>query len=786
MNMRQGARSTRVLMVAAFAASFVFAPGAGAAGGNPPTSPLDNTHPRQVCAIPKPSFRGPVAQCDAWALAKSNGRYVHLSGTLVRHHTAVAATSPSAGPNLNVIQPMWPSGIHAAYGLPTTTANSHLQTVAIVDAFNDPAVQSDLNTYDSFWGLPALPPCAAPSSTRCLEVVNHTGASSPLPAFDAGWALEISLDVEAVHTICQDCKIILVEASSANLDDLAAATNKAASLGVDVISNSYGVSEGTDSSHLQQADFNTYAPDYRHPGVIVVASSGDDAFAGGTQFPADVNDVVAVGGTTLASDSGSGAYGNESVWFAPTPLPESGAGSGCSMFETPQAWQSAAAGWAATGCGSHRGVADVSADADPNSGLFIWNTVSGACNTNPNNQTDPCWWVVGGTSLAAPIIAATFALADNLGVEASPYVHSAGLHDVTTGTNADSCATTICMAAPGYDGPTGLGTPNGLSAFSFGAPVISSFSPTEAVPGTAVTITGSNFTEATAVTFGGTSAQSFSVHSDTQITAVVGAHTSGAIGVTTPVATGTSSGTFTIITTTITGFSPNGGPASTPVTITGKAFTGATMVKFGGTDASTFHVDSDHQITATTAGTNTGPISVVAPSGTGTSSALFYGPPSISSLSASPAAVHSTVTVNGSNLTGASHVTLGGVNCPFTVQSLTKLTLTVPTGASTGTIQITTPGGTATSGTLTVSLPPSISGFDVSSGPIGTTVTINGSNLQGTVGVQLGSVVTVPTNVAGNGSTVTFTIPPGAVTGPVRILNPAGSATSPGPFTVTP
>ena len=235
-------------------------------------------------------------------------------------------------------------------------------------------------------------------------------------------------------------------------------------------------------------------------------------------------------------------------------------------------------------------------------------------------------------------------------------------------------------------------------------------------------------------------------------------------------------------------FGPTGGTTGTSVTLAGSSFTGATAVTFAGTAAQSFSVDSDTQITAVVAaGTTTGHIAVTTPEGTATSSATFtfFSLPTIGGFSPASGGAHATVTVTGTNLAGATSVRLNGLSVPFSVVSSTTLTFTVPAGASSGTIAVTTPGGTATSsGSLTVSPPPTITGFSPGTGPVGTSVTITGTNLTGTVGVMLGSILTVPTSVTA--TTVVFTIPPGASTGFIRVLNPAGSATSAGTFTVTP
>jgi hypothetical protein len=237
----------------------------------------------------------------------------------------------------------------------------------------------------------------------------------------------------------------------------------------------------------------------------------------------------------------------------------------------------------------------------------------------------------------------------------------------------------------------------------------------------------------------------------------------------------------------LTGFSPASGTVGTSVTIAGSGFTGATAVTFGGTAAQSFSVDSDTQITAAVAaGTTTGKVAVTTPEGTATSSSTFtfFSQPTISGFTPPDGGVRATVTVTGTDLAGATQVKLHGTSAAFTVLSATRLTFTVPVGATNGTIAVTTPGGTATSsGIFAVSPPPAITSFNPGSGSIGSTVTITGTGLAGTVGVEIGSIITVPTGVTP--TQVTFTIPPGAVTAVIKLLTTSGSASTAGAFTVT-
>jgi hypothetical protein len=237
----------------------------------------------------------------------------------------------------------------------------------------------------------------------------------------------------------------------------------------------------------------------------------------------------------------------------------------------------------------------------------------------------------------------------------------------------------------------------------------------------------------------------------------------------------------------LTGFSPQAGTTGTQVVIEGASFTGATAVTFGGTAAQSFSVDSDTEIVAhVAAGTFTGRVVVTTSEGTATSSHDFtiYAPPTITRLSPTGGGVHATVTVTGTNLSGATSVRLNGTSVAFNVVSATTLTFTVPAAAATGTVSVTTPGGIATSaGTFTVASLPTITSFTPGSGPPGTPVTITGTNLGGTIGVTIGHVITVATAVSS--TEVTFTVPPGAVSGVVAVLTTSGPATSAGAFTVT-
>ena len=310
-----------------------------------------------------------------------------------------------------------PAQIQSAYKL--TGLNASGRTVAIVDAYDDPNAASDLNTFRQAYSLPA---CT--TANGCFKKVNQNGATSPLPSGDYGWAEEESLDLDAVSSACPTCHILLVEANSASTSALSKAENSAAkAAGVAAISNSYGGSEASSETSTDSA--------YNHPGIAITVSSGDGGY--GVEYPAASRYVTAVGGTTLTQASNSRGW-TESAW--------SGAGSGCSSYEAKPAWQKD------TGC-AKRTVADVSADADPNSGLGVYDTYN---NCGSSSSCDVLieegvaqgldgWAQVGGTSLSSPLIASVYALAGNTAsvtYGSYPYSHTSSLFDVTSGSNG-SC-----------------------------------------------------------------------------------------------------------------------------------------------------------------------------------------------------------------------------------------------------------------------------------------------------------------------------------------------------------
>ncbi|MGC1380317.1 MAG: S53 family peptidase [Candidatus Baltobacteraceae bacterium] len=319
-----------------------------------------------------------------------------------------------------------PSDLQSAYNLPSTTAGSG-QTVAIVDAYDDPNAEADLFNYRNTFGLPV---CS--TLNGCFKKLNQNGKKHPLPAPNADWSIEISLDLDMVSAACPNCNILLVEAKKNTWSDLGASVDEAVKLGATIVSNSYG-------GISQRAK----ASDYDHSGVIILASGGDSGYYGNHNLePAGFPSVVAVGGTRLVPAGGSRGW-SESVW--------NGTGSGCSKLPKPS-WQTDSA------C-KHRTANDVAAVGDPQTGVAVY-----------DSYQQSGWFVVGGTSAGSPLNAGVFALAGNashLDAAESFYqpANQQYLNDVTGGSNGSCSPAYLCTGQVGYDAPTGWGTPNGTGAY---------------------------------------------------------------------------------------------------------------------------------------------------------------------------------------------------------------------------------------------------------------------------------------------------------------------------------
>ena len=477
--MRSCIRTSALLAALMSCAGALAAPAALAAG--PALSPSAYTVSR-LCAQPSPGHAGCLGL-----------RLVAKAPLSVPHARALGVppgglvSSPAVEYTEPIPASLTPGNLLSAYNLPATPAAGG-QTIAIVDAYDDATIEADLEHYSQQY---ALSPCS--ERNGCFRKVNQDGKSAPLPASGGSrgeWAQEIATDVELAHGICQGCRILLVEAQSNSDGDLFAAEATAGRLGASEISNSWGGEEpATDN------------PVFNQPGVVVTAASGDSGYldwlegpaAPHTDYPASSPHVVAVGGTRLALTNPGGGWAGETVWNDGGKRKGVGEGAGatgggCSALFAAGTWQLRAPGWGLVGCGARRGVTDVSADADPYSGVAVYDSTT-------NREGNRGWGVIGGTSVASPIIASVFALAGGAHGVSYPaqtlYENAldapSSLHDVLSGSNGEcalpfnfwtftsgcsslqesaSCASAgICLAGPGYDGPSGVGTPNGLTAF---------------------------------------------------------------------------------------------------------------------------------------------------------------------------------------------------------------------------------------------------------------------------------------------------------------------------------
>lgn len=337
-----------------------------------------------------------------------------------------------------------PKELRAAYSV--TGVASGQPIVGIVDAYGYPAAMNDLKAYSKQLKLPVLPKCVGPvanSSVPCIQIVNEKGGKKLPTTVDSGWEAEQALDLQTVHALCENCSILLVEADANGLGDLAVSVNTAANLGANAISNSWGTPDFSGESGADHSYLN-------HPGVAITASSGDDGYAGGVVWPASSPNVVGVGGTSLFLSTNGKKYASETAW--------SGTGSGCSANESRPSWQPSL-----SGCPNNRTVSDISADGDPNTGIAIY---------EGDGCTGNCWYELGGTSLSSPIIASLFALAGNIQSDNSQAasilyanVSKQNSRDIIKGSNGTCEFSYLCNAVPGYDGPTGLGSPKGLNIF---------------------------------------------------------------------------------------------------------------------------------------------------------------------------------------------------------------------------------------------------------------------------------------------------------------------------------
>jgi hypothetical protein len=357
--------------------------------------------------------------------------------------------------------------IENAYAVTKATKNDGSgNLVAVVDAYDDPKAEADLAVYRSANHLPA---CT--TANGCFAKVNQLGQAGNYPSPDAGWASEISIDIQMASAVCPLCHILLVEANSSGFGDLATAENEAVALGAHVISNSWGSGEFNGET--------SYDTNWDHPGVDITFSSGDGAYQGGVQYPSASPFVTSVGGTQLKPKTNTRGW-KETAWVNNSASPPTqGSGSGCSSYEAKPTWQSDPS------C-SNRMTADVGAVA---ANVKFYDSQEGG-------------WLYGfGTSVSSPIIAGMYGLADNqptytVAASAAYSAPAGDLYDITKGAEGTCTPSYFCQAGPGYDGPTGLGTPNGFGAFQVpvtGPPTINSVSFTGTASDPTVTVTGSDF-----------------------------------------------------------------------------------------------------------------------------------------------------------------------------------------------------------------------------------------------------------------------------------------------------
>jgi subtilase family serine protease len=397
-----------------------------------------------IAACPGPVPAG-YARCFAHIVTDSRGSTLRnrMAANVFEKQVRSNIVPAGYGPRALVLaynpQVLWTYPV--AVGKPTTT-------IAIVDAYGYPNAETDLGVYRAEYGLPA---CT--TANGCFKKLNQSGSATNYPAANAGWADETALDLDMASAMCPQCKITLVEANSQSDANLTAAVKTAVAKGAHVVSNSWGSPEAGSTSY--NAAFN-------HPGVAFTVSTGDNGYDNRTCtpatsctysafWPASSQYVTAVGGTSLYFADAIGFY--QLAW--------ADAGSGCSKIYPKPAWQKDKL------C-TKRMEADVSAVADPNTGVAFY----GPCGAGCSSPFAPGWAVSGGTSVAAPLVGGIYAANGGTVKLGSPYGAGVHLRDIFAGTNGvttsgpGNCGGTyFCNAVTGYDGPTGMGTPLGEVGF---------------------------------------------------------------------------------------------------------------------------------------------------------------------------------------------------------------------------------------------------------------------------------------------------------------------------------
>ena len=372
----------KLLAAAAVAVPLALAASGGAANGNASAA--------AVC----PGSPVATAHCHALVVTDARGN-------------PLASTSPTG---------LAPATIKSVYSFPTSPTAGAGTAIAIVDAYDDPNAESDLNVFSSQYGLPA---CT--TANGCFTKVNQFGGTN-YPQKNAGWALEISLDIQWAHAIAPGAKIVLVEAKTNSFANLLAAEDYAKAH-AQYVSNSWGGSEFSGES--------SYDSHFVQSGVSFFVSAGDSGLP--AEYPSASPNVISVGGTTLRFSGG--VFISETGW--------SSGGGGCSAYESANAAQSSFGDYGQVGCAGRRATPDVSLDADPASGVSVYDSV--------RYQGQAGWFSVGGTSASSPMWAARSADAGAVVDAAYVYGNSIGYRDITSGNNGAPCLV-------GFDLCTGRGS----------------------------------------------------------------------------------------------------------------------------------------------------------------------------------------------------------------------------------------------------------------------------------------------------------------------------------------
>ena len=729
------------------------------------------------------------------------------------------------------------------------------QTIALIDAYDYPTALTDANAFSNAYGLPTFGGAGHPTFTK----LNQNGGTT-LPGTDpagpyyqtyySDWEGEEALDVEWAHAMAPMANIILFEAynDSNNCADLFVAAKTAANTpGVVAVSMSWGIDEsgeyGVTAAQVANYDSTVFVTPSGHlggsatlggtdlaGGVTFLASAGDsgaysnDATTTVTpSYPATSPNVVSVGGTALTTTGSSPNYSwsSEVTWGDGVNTGTNGmngtgelggGGGGISAYESQPAYQNGVVNAFST---TKRTYPDVSAEAAPGSDTFPTQGVS--VYDSYDDPSNPWSTGVGGTSLSCPMWAGMIAVADEgraIAGEGSldgrsqtlPDLYSlpaADFHDITSG-NAIGPSPEFSPKS-GYDLATGRGSPVGnllIPGLVAAPPTVTGISPTSgpSAGGITVTITGTNFSNATAVNFGATAATNVQIISATQITAISPAEAAGTVNVTVASPSGTSTITaadqFTYSAApAVTGISPVAGPlaGSTAVTITGVGFSGATTVDFGLTAATNVVVVSPTQITATSPAEAAGTVDVTVTEANGTSAISpsdqfsYVGTPTVTLVNPAtgPAAGGTPVVITGTFFSGATTVKFGST--PATnviIVSATQITATSPAGAA-GTVDVTItgPGGTSAispTDKFVYVAAPTVTLVNPTTGPTtgGTSVTITGTNLTNAIEVAFGSTAATITSDTANQIVATSPVRPAGMVDVTVVTAGGTSATS--------